>query len=187
MKQKILIATTFLLFTSSLCAYIQPIIKIGYDTGGYTLKSLDEDRLKIGSGFIGEGGLSFRTPELGRHLKGQIFLGYKLNQLDHTNGVYDFSRVTLSAIELYNTRYFHIGAGVTYHFSPTLDYTDDRSSNFDKQTEYDDALGFIFQLGFNLSREATLGIKGTIIDYELPNSAISRDGNSLGVFLSFKF
>lgn len=120
-------------------------------------------------------------------------INYKFDSVDASNGEADFDRWPLDILAISRQGNFALGAGITYHLSPTYEDTiNGVSSRFD----FDDALGFLLQAGYLAAERIELGVRITLIEYEptqplvaLPSGArIDKvDGDSFGIYVSAGF
>lgn len=186
MKQTILLLSIFFT-TIEIHADVRAITQLEFGIGQketIDIAGIFKQEIEAGTGIGADIGIEFdNTVEL-ENWKTQLLLGYKVNAISTSNVSIDISRVTLSAIELYDFSAVELGLGVTYHFSPTL-----KGDGFLKVLEIDleNAFGAIFQVGYRLNSQATLGVKAVLINYEEPFFHSDIKGSSVGIFASYRF
>jgi|GEM_PF-2835909 len=119
-------------------------------------------------------------------------LGIKFVTISANNGDLKFTRFPLDFIFIKRLEAFSLGAGPTYHLSPSYDGTiNGVSSNID----FDNSLGFLVQGSYYFGQQTELGVRLTAIDYKtntpilLPDGTVTQklSGNSVGVFLMTSF
>jgi len=93
-----------------------------------------------------------------------------------------FSRYPLDVMAFYKFSKLRCGAGLTYHFNPKLE-GDNLPSDVDG--DFDNALGFVLGIDYLIANHFLVGANYEIIDYE--SDTEKADGNSLGVFIGFRF
>ncbi|MEW6331558.1 MAG: hypothetical protein AB1560_08865 [Pseudomonadota bacterium] len=108
-------------------------------------------------------------------------INYKFDAIDADNGEADFDRWPLDLILVSRQGNLSLGAGLTYHLSPTYEDTID---NISRRIDFDDALGFLLQVGFMVTPTMELGGRVTLIEYESDMIANRIDGDSFGIYIS---
>jgi hypothetical protein len=120
-------------------------------------------------------------------------INYKFDSIDADNGEADFDRWPLDLILVSRQGAFSLGAGITYHLSPTYEAT---INGFSTRVDFDDALGFLLQAGYRMTEKIELGARVTLIEYEPSEPLVmfpsleridEVDGDSFGVYISFGF
>jgi len=188
--KKSMLLLSMLLTATFLQAEVRPVVKLGIDGGtGDSLATVrfttgEKEEIDAGTGFSIEGGVEFDTDATLTNWKTQLLVGYKGNSIDASNASIDITRVTLTALELYDFGSIRLGAGLTYHISPTLE-GDGFLSGI--EVELDNAFGGVVQVGYNFTYNFTLGLKATIIDYEDPIFHTDIEASSVGIFGSYRF
>ena len=186
MKKIILMMGVFTL--ALLQAEVRPMIQMSIDGGGDKLVTAQlttgKEELYAGSGLSFEGGIEFDTIDTDVAWKTQLLLGYKFSLIDASNASVDMTRVMLTAMELYHFEAFILGAGVTYHVSPTLS-SDGDARGLD--VDFDSAWGGMAQIGYAWTERFSMGLKATWIDYDVSDTKISVDANNVGIYMSYKF
>lgn len=114
-------------------------------------------------------------------------LGIKLDAVFADNGDITFSRFPVEVMLFTKGDELRFGAGISYHLSPELEIDLPFSGN--AIVAFDDAAGFVAQIEYRLGERGHLGLKATVIDYEISNSVSSAtvDGNSIGVVIGARF
>lgn len=88
---------------------------------------------------------------------------------------------TATVVGAYRDDEWRFGAGLVFHFNPTLHNSDGLDSTLWK---YDNALGYHLTIERDYDEEITICGYANIIDYEIPGEA-SVSGNSLGIGVRF--
>lgn len=119
-------------------------------------------------------------------------INYKFDSVDATNGEADFDRWPLDLILISRQGNFSLGAGLTYHLSPTFEATVNGSTS---RVDFNDSLGFLLQAGYMVAERIELGARVTLIEYEsdsplvMTSGAITNkvDGDSIGLYITAGF
>lgn len=119
-------------------------------------------------------------------------INYKFDSVDASNGEADFDRWPLDLLVVSRQGSFALGAGITYHLSPTFEATISGSTS---RVDFDDSLGFLLQAGYLATPTMELGARVTLIEYEsgsllvLTNGSITNkvDGDSFGIYATVGF
>jgi hypothetical protein len=111
-------------------------------------------------------------------------INYKFDSVDADNGEADFDRWPLDVLLISRQGNFSLGAGITYHLSPTFEATISGSSI---KIDFDDSLGFLLQAGYMVAERIELGARVTLIEYESDMIADKVDGDSFGFYVSAGF
>lgn len=106
-------------------------------------------------------------------------VGWKFDNAGAKNGDITFDRYPVEGLFFFRTDKIRVGGGATIHLNPTLD-SDGVAANLGT-IEFDNALGFIAQVDMFLAPKASIGVRGTFIEYETTRGAIPVDGNSVGL------
>ncbi|MCP4074829.1 MAG: hypothetical protein GY744_01415 [Gammaproteobacteria bacterium] len=110
-------------------------------------------------------------------------VGYLSDSIFADNGQADFNTVTLDAMVIKKAGAHSFGFGATMHMLP--EYSDYVIGYRPEKIEYDDALGFVFQYGYQFVPGLNLGLRYTDITYQV--SGFRQDAGSLGIFVSSGF
>lgn len=166
-----------------LAADVRPVGLVGLYFGGDNLIETNIDDLDAGGLFYFGGGIHVAPQN--SNMAFQVTLGYKFDSIDFDipSGDSSISSMPLEItayIRNYNVR---IGGGIAYHIGPEWELC---ISGFGCDTvKFDDALGLIVELAFDLQQNAFLGVRYTSIDYEVGGASI--DASNLGFNLGLKF
>jgi len=198
MLKKLSLLSLFTLTLLNATTQLKPIIKIGYDLGGTTLATVDDGdfyeqsihKIRAGQGISFETGAVVDSP----NLELQFLIGYKLDQESASNGEVTWDLIPFSAIAMVKSESWKFGGGVTYHLNPELvgsfsgydhngKYFHDRAND-----AYENAIGGVVQIEYRATKNLSIGLKGTFIEYKLKedNTIIAR-GNSVGINFSYIF
>jgi len=167
---------------------VRGLFNMGYEFGGdllYTVVYYDgsSDTIDANKGFNIGGGLSFVWDQRGA-METQVTMNYRFDKYDGYGGTVEFNTVPLEIIQVFNVDpQVSLGVGFTRHMNPKVTGTGVASWVNDR---YDDANGFLFQVGFRLSDRSQLGMRYTNIKYKgagLPEA----DGSGFGFFFSMGF
>jgi hypothetical protein len=120
-------------------------------------------------------------------------INYKFDSVDASNGEADFDRWPLDLILVSRQGNFSLGAGITYHLSPSYEAT---INGFSTEVDFDDALGFLLQAGVMVTPTMELGARVTMIEYEPAQPTVmfpsltpidKVDGDSFGIYVTIGF
>lgn len=192
---KPIILTASLLSISAIPAFVAaeetPLDRFGMSfsldlmMGGEELAAIEfddgsEESVKAGSGIGFGAGVSYQVDD---HIKAEARMSYLSDSAsgDTPTGstiTYDFTRYPVDVMGFYQHGKHSIGAGMTYHMSPTLSGEGD-------SYDFDSALGTILEYRFFYSNKATINLKMVNIDYDY--KTVSFDGNSFGIGIAGHF
>lgn len=113
----------------------------------------------------------------------RLAVGYLFDSIVAGNGDADFNTMTFDAMLVSNAGPHSFGVGATFHASP--EYSDRVLGYNAEFIEYDDALGIVFQYGYQFFPGLELGVRYTDLTYEAGN--VKLDAGSLGIFISNGF
>ncbi|GAB4512939.1 MAG: hypothetical protein Tsb0026_17190 [Sulfuricaulis sp.] len=119
-------------------------------------------------------------------------INYKFDSVDATNGEADFDRWPLDILLVSRQGNFALGAGITYHLSPSFEATINGATS---RVDFDDSLGLLLQAGYLMAERTELGARITLIEYEsdtplvMTSGTITNkvDGDSFGLYVSVGF
>lgn len=119
-------------------------------------------------------------------------VNYKFDSVDASNGEADFDRWPLDLLLISRQGNFSLGAGITYHLSPSFEAT---INGVTSNVDFDDALGFLLQAGYMIGERTEIGARVTLIEYETDRPVVSVsgaltnkvDGDSFGVYITTGF
>ena len=179
------VAVLLLLCSVSEARNLKGVFNLGIDIGGDELAYVTfvgggTDDIKAGELLSLAGGLMYTT----KSLDTMFTIGYKFDNSSAENGNIDWYRFPVDFVMLYKIKRFRVGGGLTYHINPTLK-GDGVASGIN--ANFDDALGYLVQSDFIVYDSMTVGLRYTIIDYDVENSSVSVDGNSVGLIFGVAF
>lgn len=190
--------TLFTLSSSPLFATdLKPMLQFGYDFGGKTLATVEHydyyngyqnSKIRAGQGLSFEAGAVIENPQ--SNLELQFLVGYKFDRESNYDGSLTWDQIPFSALAMFKSNRWKFGGGMTYHLNPELSGSTVGDNNFNGSIndEYDNAIGGIVQVQYNVSDAAAIGLRGTFIEYELKNNpSVIAQGNSIGINFSYKF
>ncbi len=169
--------------------FIKPIIQVGFNSGGDELVTITHDyyneayTIDAGDGINLEMGMAIENPIT--NFETQFLIGYKFDS--DSNGDTTWSMIPISALAFINAEGWKFGGGLTYHISPSLEgsVTSDGSLLRD---DFDDALGGIVQIQYEIANTFAIGLRGTFIEYQLSRDPSQKaNGNSIGLIATVKF
>jgi hypothetical protein len=141
----------------------------------------DDHSIDAGEGFSFSIGSRF---DLGGNFDGVLALGYKNAGIIAGDDSVDFTRKTLTGIVFYELGRAQLGLGMIREMNPKLDLKDAGIGRY----TFDDALGRIIQLDFNVTDHLVLGLRRTWIEYEPEGgSRFAVDGNNFALIAGFSF
>ena len=120
-------------------------------------------------------------------------INYKFDSVDASNGEADFDRWPLDVLVIARQGNFALGAGITYHLSPTFE---DNIDGISSRINFEDSLGFLLQAGYMVAERIELGVRATLIEYksdqpllQLSSGTIVNKigGDSFGLYVSAGF
>lgn len=95
-----------------------------------------------------------------------------------------FQRKLVEGILFWHWDRFRFGAGATQHFAPTLSVNPNGPDN-SVRYEFDDATGLVVEADARYDQNISVGLRGTVISYELAGEEIS--GNAIGLHFTYAF
>ena len=166
---------------------LKPLIGFAFESGGDELVTIEHDlssdvHIEAGDGFSIEAGMAL---EIAPNFENQLLIGYKFKEDDAYNGDISWSVVPLTALGFLKVQNWKFGGGLTYHISPELD---GRFDNDIINYQFENALGLVGQIQYEIANTFSIGIRATFIEYERKKDhSQTASGNSLGLVGSFKF
>ena len=166
---------------------IKPLIQFAFDSGGDELVTIEHDysndvHIDAGDGFNFEAGMAL---EIAPHIENQLLIGYKFKDDDAYNGEVSWDTIPLTALSFFKVENWKFGGGLTYHISPELD---GRFDSDEINYEFENALGVVAQIQYEMANTFSIGVRATFIEYERKNNhSQTASGNSLGIVGTFKF
>jgi len=163
------------------------VAHVGYEFGGDKILDVQysdgsSSTINAGDGIVFAGGASYVvSPEV----TVQTTLGWKYQTIQQaTNGGADFTRFPLDVIAQYSQSNLRLGAGITYHLSPSLS-TSGAASTYSPSRSFDDAMGTVFQFDYTTESGFIWGLRYTDLTYKDKYSEV--DGGSFGVHMTGSF
>ena len=142
----------------------------------------ENEKLKAGELFYIYGGYAWHFYDNTDAVKSfQITVGYHADLVSAGNDEISFERFPIDMVGYYKKKKLRWGLGLTYHLSPSLDLVDVGLGTYD----FDDALGFLVDFGFEINDGQYLTLRLTEIDYEINGSDLS--GSNIGFGFSAQF
>lgn len=132
-------------------------------------------------------GLVYRVPQ--SPYGARMTLGWFFDSVDADNGGVSFDRYPFEFIPYIQQGPHRFGVGATYHMNPEYDISDFASENL----EFDNALGIVFEYGFQWVNRISLDFRYVDIEYEASNAdrfigfKDKYDGSHFGVYISATF
>lgn len=173
---------SFLLSTLASTAQAEIYLEIGYEGGGETLiSSTAGSEVNAGGGINYVLGIQNEVGEKGKSLS--LALGYMIQSAHASNGTAEISTFTFDANFSIPVNRHRIGAGASYHMSPTYEHDIDGFPRL--KIDLGDALGFVLQYSYAYSPRFQIGARVTEMDYEVNGDSL--DASSFGLFMSNGF
>jgi hypothetical protein len=182
-----LIALPFAILSHSVSAQESPVsdthlvLTLGIGTGGDKLAEVEYDHGDDGD--VRAGGLILAgvgiNHQFGNNWELQATLNYLFDGADADNGDVSFARWPIDVLAFYRTGNHRFGGGLTYHMNPKFDI--DIDYYVDDSIDFDDALGFVVEYDYFFTNNFSVGVRGTLIDYEASDYSDEISGNSIGV------
>jgi len=206
MLKKISLVTLLIMGSLSASDTLKPILQMGYDWGGTTLRVIEHDNLyygreinkiRAGEGLSFEAGAALSNDDSNMEL--QFLIGYKFDSDSAGNGDVTWDVIPFTALAMFKSDRWKIGGGITYHLNPKLsgsfDGYDNNNNYFNDRVdnEYDNAIGGVAQIQYRATNAFSVGVKATFIEYDLIKSlpgveeAKTVDGDSIGIVFNYTF
>jgi long-subunit fatty acid transport protein len=118
----------------------------------------------------------------------RFLVGYKFDSDDASNGEVTWDTIPFTALALLKSNNWRVGGGVTYHLNPELSggFSGDNVSS--EEGQYNSAFGAVAQIQYMATDAFSIGIKGTLIEYELKSDpSYKARGNSVGFVATYTF
>ena len=174
---------------------IQPTLQFGYDWGGKTLATVyhpnETTKIRAGSGIDLEMGATIGDDNGAFEM--QFLVGYKIDSDTADNGEVTWDVVPFTAIGILKSNRWRFGGGVTYHLNPHISgsfsgYDNGVYFNDNINDRYENALGGVAQIQYQMTDNWRVGLKGTLIEYKLKNDpSVTANGNNIGINFSYNF
>jgi hypothetical protein len=156
-------------------------MQFGGDELGYiSYEDGSKDSVHAGSGLAFGGGFSYSIDE---RISAETRLSYLFDSVtgktpSGSSLSVDFTRFPLDFAGFYRHGKHSIGAGLTYHMSPTL-------SLGSESIDFDSTFGTLFEYRYFYNKNSSVNFKMVNIDYEYQN--LSFNGSSFGIGASAFF
>lgn len=194
MKKQTALSLALLLSSASAFANA-PFFSAAIEAGGDTLASLtDGTELTAGGDFYLALGYESTIPSMS-NLSVLASLGWKYGSLTASDGDASIVRFPLEMlIQSTLNEKIKLAAGITYHLAPSYDETSPGIASL--TLDFDNAIGFVIQGAYGLSKQSSLGLRFTAIDYTINSVSLNGtsfnvggtiDGSSLGLFYNQSF
>ncbi len=164
---------------------LRPVLELGLYFGGddlATVQFVSGTTETIETGGLLDISFGFVKP-MAPERELQVTLGYRFDSIDAINGSVDWSRWVLEGKYFFLDGRSRFGAGLTYHMSPDLEIN--LAGFLPAVVSFDNALGLVGEWDYLFLNNSYLGVKYTLIDYEV--GGVSANGNSLGIVYGFRF
>lgn len=163
------------------------LVRLGLDFGGEEMVSVyysngGDDEIKAGELIHLSGGFIFKTFADQPDWETQFTVGWKTDGITAENGTISFDRFPVEALQFIRSGNIRLGGGITLELNPTLKGDGVMS---DLQVKFDDAWGGIVELDYLIGDKFMVGIRTTMIDYEI--GGVTIDGSSVGFNMGFRF
>lgn len=148
----------------------------GDELGTIQYEDGDDQTISSGDGVTLTAGIDSPLPINSFGVKAA--LGYKISFSKASNADVKKSAIPLDIIPYYHIQNHKIGAGITYHINPTMDW-----DSLGSKWEFDNALGYMVEYSYEFT-SLQLSAAYTIIEYE--ESSIGKfNTNHVSFKLSF--
>lgn len=152
----------------------------GLMTGGDDLGGLDYengDSVNVAAGGLFSIGASVRTI-FNESFVSKFNAKYEFDSASASNAEATFSRIAVDALAGYPfNENFTLYGGLTYHLSPEYSEEDDYSDN---RMSFDDSLGFIIELAYNMSENSEISLRYVKAEYDLASFKIGSESFDVG-------
>jgi hypothetical protein len=171
---------------TSFAADVKMFGKAGIDLGGDTLVRVefengDTQDIDSNNGLFLGGGASIRNDA--KTFETEIALTYKFQIISASNGELTWSRMPVDVLAFYLADKVRVGGGLTYHLNPKLDGDGVVSGT----ANFENSLGYIFQVDWRINQSMSVGGRYTILDYTIEGSSEKASSNGLGAVFSGRF
>lgn len=167
-----------------------PVVQLGVTVGGDELVELEvensfgrdsDEEIRAGELFLAAGGIAYQINQF----EVQATIGFYGDGIFADNGDASFTRWPLELMAFWRFEYIRVGAGVTQHFNPQFELDIDNGAKSD--VDFDDATGFLFQVEYLINDNISVGLRHTVIDYEIERRAMQINGDNTGVVATYRF
>lgn len=176
------------IFSVLFCLAISPVhadwyMEFGLEGGGEEMVETNlGDSISAGGGIKIAGGIqNYVNDEETASIR--LTLGYLFDSITADNGDADFNAVIFDAMYLFHSNGHVFGVGGTMHMSPEATVDIDGLSRL--KADFDDAVGVVFQYGYQVNPGFEIGARFNNLEYEINSSTV--DASSFGLFMSNGF
>lgn len=186
-KKSLQVIPALLLATTSIEAsniFIEGGIHFGGDdVGGIDFVGGGSETIEAGGLLSGSVGV---ITDIQDNMELRLSLGFKYDFVTAENAEITFMRMPLTAMLFSKGEKISFGAGATYHLDPEAELTGSLGGG---TVQYDDAFGLVAEIDHTLGERGYVGMKFTLIDYDVSNCAFcsSKNGNSIGFVIGARF
>jgi len=189
----LVVASLLALFASSQAnaqnSPIEWLLQFGADFGGSKLGTVkftngDDVDVRANDGIlIGLGAAISNGAD--SPFKTQLTIGYKFGGPSAKNGDVTWSAIPIDVLEFYQISSVKIGGGIDYQMNPKLDVDVPGAKFVDK---FENALGYVLQIGWEPNRAYSVDLRYTAINYSLSAAPGSKIGGNVGgIYLAYRF
>lgn len=148
----------------------------GDELGTIIFENDEEQEISSGNGLTFTAGIDYPLPTSNFGVKAG--LGYKVSFSKANNADVKKSAIPLDIIPYYQIKRHKIGAGITYHINPTMDW-----DTLGPKWEFDNALGYMMEYSYEFT-SLQLSAAYTIIEYKLASIG-SFNTNHVSIKMAF--
>lgn len=190
--RKSVAASLLLLTTTAAQAELEPILTVGYESGGDDLVQTTATDLSAGGGLAFGAGLSFSRAESSLSLRVMIHYLFDAVEFTSPDGEADTEALPLELALFKRWQRHEFGIGPSIHFNPSYEISSGNPA-LNGQVDFDTAAGVFLQYNYIFSQAATatyttdtyLALKLRAMDYETAGATL--DADSIGLYLGAKF
>ena len=160
------------------------LYQFSYGVGGDTIVKYENvEDIKLGTGTVDALGVSFNPFSAMSKVAISLTIGYSTTG-SIFNDRYYLSKIPVTLTENYTyNEHWRLGAGITYH----MNHKGHKVNTSLENIKFDDAIGGVFSVGyvFGKNKKTYLGIRSTLIDYDINN--VTLNGNRFSMMIEQKF
>jgi len=119
-----------------------------------------------------------------KSIETEISLSYKFADITASNGDITWSRLPLDVLAFYRMEKVRLGGGLTYHINPELDGSGVATG---LNVDFKNSLGFVAQADWRITDRMNLGLRYTMLEYEVNGAGGEIDASGLGIAFSGNF
>ena len=167
---------------------IEWVIQAELSTGGDKIAEVifddgSKETIYGGGTYMFGGGILVDTLSDSSIYQTQLTINYKFDSSNASNGDISWDRYPLELIQFFNTDQWRLGAGLSYHLSPSVSGSG-FASGFD--ANFDDALGFVAEIDYLFDDQGFIGGRISSIEYKSEYGG-TMDGSSIGLIVGAHF